>query len=422
MKIILLLCVVAAWCQLSFAQRTLTDRQWEEDLQFMVHRIDSVHPNVYRYVTKEEFQQQVEKVKENIPVSTDNEIITDLMGLITLVHDGHTRLHGNGLTRYWYPVRLEHFSDGYYITASAANYAEYIGSRVTHINGLPVDTVFARIRRITPHDNEAAQTYFAPLYLTMNSITTGLHITRDNGPLVLTIEGHTRKELTIEPITFTSGDDLSWYWRAYGIPGDSCINIMSQAKELPLYLRNYEKPFWFQPLPEKRAVYFGFNACEGDAGFGAFNRKLWNYIDSVSAEYLIVDLRNNFGGTNSILMPFIHALIKHDSINRKGHLFVLIGNKTFSAAVHCATWIEFHGHPIFVGEATAAGPNHYADPDFSYLPNSHILFMVSRYYWQNSWPWDDRTAIEPAYRVPLSSGDYFGYHDPVMKKVLEMIQ
>ena len=410
----------------SYSQRTLSDKQWIEDLAFMVNRLESVHPNPYINIKKEQFQIEVKHLKEKIPNYTDNEIIVEFLRIITLIKDGHTRLHGNNLTKKWYPIRIEQFSDGFYITASANKYAKYSGSKVIQINNYTVEEVFDKIKNITPHDNEFLQKYLSPMYLIMSSVVSGLHITDTSENLTFLIENsdHKQNKLLIESIEYKSNDDLGWYWKEYAIPYADYTNIMMHDKDLPLYLKNYNKPFWFEYIKDKNSVYFCFNECSdsNSESFENFNKGLWEFIDLRKVDSLIIDLRNNFGGTNSILKPLIHGIIKHNKINQEGHLFVIVGCKTFSAAMHCATWIEYHCNPIFVGEPTGASPNHFADADFSYLPNSKILLMVSKYYWQNSWPWDNRRYIEPKFRINLSSEDYFNYRDPVMEKILNVIR
>lgn len=407
-----------------FSQRTLSDEQWIEDIDFIIHRIDSVHPNPYLYISKDQFHSEISNLKLKIPVYSDNEIIVKLLQIITLIRDGHTRLHGNNLTKEWYPIRIEEFPDGYFITSCSNKYKEAIGSEVIRINNHPAGNVFEMTKSITPHDNEFSQKYFSPLLLTMTSVFSGFHINDSSGILKLYTKNIDNQEITlqIDPVEFKSADDLAWFWRQYGVPCESYSNIISGNNSVPLYLKNYDKPFWFEYLKKDTAVYFAFNECLGDNGFEKFNKDLWECIDSVKAKYLIIDLRNNFGGSNSILQPLIHEIIRHDEINQKGKLFVLIGRKTFSAAMHCATWIEYHCNPIFIGEPTGSAPNHFAGPDFSILPNSGILLMVSRYYWQNTWPWDKRAYINPLVRVDLTSFDYFNNRDPVLERVLNMIE
>lgn len=407
---------------LLFSQRVFTDKQWYEDLDFMMARLDSIHPNLYANIDKELLYKEKDILKEKIPKLSDDEIIAELLKIITKVKDGHTRLHGKRLTKTWYPIRIERFSDGYFITAIDKEHKSFVGSKVRTINEMPVEEVFRFLYDVTPHDNGYGQDYFAPMYLAMSSVVSGLHITgSSNEDLILVTENNNEK-IVLSPIEFATGDDLGWYWSDYGVPAADYYSILKADTILPLYLQNYNKPYWFKSLDEK-TVYFAFNECKNDnkESFEYFNKKLWNAIDSLNTEYLIIDLRNNFGGTNSILAPLIHEIIKHDKINQEGNLFVITGKKTFSAALHCATWIEFHCNPTFVGEPTGAAPNHYADPDFSFLPNSKILLMISKYYWQNTWPWDTREFIEPELKVSISSADYFNYKDPVIDVIYKYL-
>ncbi|MBU1095100.1 MAG: hypothetical protein KKB34_01355 [Bacteroidetes bacterium] len=407
---------------LLFSQRAFKDKQWYEDLDFMIARLESIHPNLYVNIDKKRLYEERDKLKEKIPELSDDEIIVELLKIVTKVKDGHTRLHGKRLTKTWYPIRIERFSDGYFITAIDKEHKLFVGSKVKTINGLAVEEVFKLLYDITPHDNDYGQEYFAPMYLSMSSIVRGLHLTvSSNKNLILVMENN-NKEIVLSQIEFTTGDDLGWYWSEYAVPTTDYYSILKADTILPIYLQNYHKPYWFKSLNEK-TLYFAFNECKNDneENFEDFNKKLWNTIDLLNIEYLIIDLRNNFGGTNSILEPLIHEIIKHDKINQKGNLFVITGKKTFSAALHCATWIEFHCNPTFVGEPTGAAPNHYADPDFSFLPNSKILLMVSKYYWQNTWPWDTREFIEPELKVNISSEDYFNYKDPAIDEIYKFI-
>jgi len=413
--------------QFSFSQRTLTDNQWIEDLDFMINRLDSIHPNLYANISREQMQESVSELKEKIPMLSDNEILVNLLKIVTIIQDGHTRLHGNNLTKKWYPLRIEKFSDGYFITVTTKEQSKFIGSKVVALNDHPIEIIFEDLKGITPHDNIYNQEYFAPMYLTMSSILSGLHVikfTDDKLIVSIKINGEKEGKLILNPIEFNSGDDLAWFWKDYAVPANEYSNILGIDSLLPLYLRNYNQPYWYDYIKGNNAVYFAFNECTNDENnkFESFNNKIWSFIDSVNAKYLIIDLRNNLGGSNSYLMPFLHEIIKHDDINKSGHLFIITSKKTFSAAMHCATWIEFHCNPIFVGEPTGASPNHYADPDFSLLPNSNILLMISKYYWQNSWPWDNRKYIEPTIKVNLSSVDYFNYKDPAIDEIFKHIK
>jgi hypothetical protein len=58
----------------------------------------------------------------------------------------------------------------------------------------------------------------------------------------------------------------------------------------------------------------------------------------------------------SLNRPLIHRLIRCDTINQWGKLFVVIGRRTFSAAMNLAVDLERHTRALFVGEPTGGAP------------------------------------------------------------------
>jgi hypothetical protein len=96
----------------------------------------------------------------------------------------------------------------------------------------------------------------------------------------------------------------------------------------------------------------------------------------------------------------------------------VIGRLTFSAAVNLAADLERHTETIFVGEPTAAPPNHYGETQRLILPSSGISILYSSLYWQSGRPDDQREWIEPALPAPLSSGDYAANRDPALEAIL----
>ena len=129
-------------------------------------------------------------------------------------------------------------------------------------------------------------------------------------------------------------------------------------------------PYWFQYLEDHNAIYFCFNNCEStkEKPFSDFLKELWTAVETKKPDKLIIDLRNNFGGTNDYLQPLIDGIILQKEINRKGYLFVMTGRKTFSAAMHCATWIEKVANPVFIGYSVF-------EADDSFLKSHMIILM-----------------------------------------------
>lgn len=408
--------------------RTLTDTQWLSDLDSLVHFMVTTHPNPFWRTSREDFDKQIAMVRDRIPHLSDSQVIVEFMRITAMVKDGHTQLLGDKLAGKWYPVRIELFSDGWFITSISKKYSEAYGAKVLKVGDINVEDVMNKIVEIVPADNEWGAKYFAPKYFMMSSVAQALGYADTNGLLEMEIaqkDGNIKiLKIIAEPYKSENAfyDMVAyWFWRKNAVPAADYINIMKRSPEtLPLLFQNYEKPYWFTYLPSYKTVYFGFNECQQDSNekFDAFCERLWKLVEGENPDKLIIDLRNNIGGTTDILRPLLHGIIRHKNLNKRGHLFVMIGRKTFSAALQCAVWLENESDPIFAGEPTAAAPNHNADAKFMTLPNSGINLMVSHLYWQKSKPDDARRWIEPQIRVPALSTDYFNCADPAIQAVL----
>src|SRR5262249_47578330 len=70
-----------------------------------------------------------------------------------------------------------------------------------------------------------------------------------------------------------------------------------------------------------------------------------------------LDMRWNGGGNNFLNEPLVNGLVQCRKVNRPGHLFVIAGRNTFSAAMCAAAQIDWHTKAVFVGEPTGSSPN-----------------------------------------------------------------
>ena len=151
-----------------------------------------------------------------------------------------------------------------------------------------------------------------------------------------------------------------------------------------------------------------------------FATRLTDYISRNKIQTLIIDLRFNSGGDNTLNRSLLHALIRSPELREPGSLFVITGRGTFSAAMMFAIDLEKHTNAIFVGEPTGASLNHYGDSRKVQLPNSGLTIRVSTLYWQYAGPNDKRLALQPHIPAELSSGDFDNGHDPAMAAILAL--
>lgn len=84
------------------------------------------------------------------------------------------------------------------------------------------------------------------------------------------------------------------------------------------------------------------------------------------------DLRHNPGGNFQKSRPIVEGIRKRRSINQKGHLFVITGRNTGSAATKTAAQLKTSTEAIIVGEDSRSNPNFSYNSEHFRLPNSRL--------------------------------------------------
>jgi hypothetical protein len=204
------------------------------------------------------------------------------------------------------------------------------------------------------------------------------------------------------------------------------IGLNTKARSaLPLYLRDRNKPYWLEHLPEARLVYMQYNAVanQKEESLNQFCRRMMAFVEANGAENLSIDLRHNGGGNGLLNRALIRELVRSDTINRKGHLFVILGRNTFSAAMSVATDLERQTECLFVGEPSCSGPNFRGQANPITLPYSGLRLSCASLYYQGALlSCDRRPWIAPDIVAELSSADEADNRDPALSAILDEIR
>lgn len=190
--------------------------------------------------------------------------------------------------------------------------------------------------------------------------------------------------------------------------------LLSAAKEEPLYRQKPTEQFWFTYLPDSETIYVNF---KGYDSLSDNVKKLFQLVDANRTKKLVIDMRQNGGGDfTKVREQLIPAIKQRSVINQKGHLFVIVGRRTFSAAMTNA--IDFHKetNAILVGEPIGERPNSYQENDEIKLPNSGIVVSYSTKYYK--FLDEDIPAVMPDKRIDPNWGDYKSGRDAVMDWII----
>lgn len=334
------------------AESSLTrDERWRQDLRCLVETLPRVHKNAFFQISREEFHQAAARLDAAIPALRDHEIVVGMARLTAMIGDAHTAL--SVLTRRPVsdsnPISLNWFQDGLYATAVSAEYPRALGARLLTVGGASVQEACTAVAEVISHENEAMLKSLAPSFLVTAEV---LHATKLVSSVDEAIFGFEdaggRFELSMIPVALdqVAGGQSSIQWLTAPDPA---------AIQPPLYLRQRRLYYWYEYLPEHRAIYFQYNSCRDmpERKFSDFARELLDFVDGNPVERFIVDLRLNGGGNSAILRPLIQGLRRRPSINRPGRLFIIIGRRTFSSAILNALELRNRTHAVLVEPVAA---------------------------------------------------------------------
>jgi hypothetical protein len=395
------------------------DQRWQFDLDYLVDEAKRLHAAPERFAFMPQFDTAAAALRREIPRLDDETMIARMRALVVSLDDGHTGVYFDNALRT--PVGLFWFKDGVFVTRDfmaateplAPGDTTLLGSRVTAIEGVPVDIALQRVGTYVARDNEMGVRAVAPFYLGHRPILKAAGLLSDTAALRMTVQTRNGKSRTVT-LPFVPGNSLTS--RANRLPGDSTTR--------PLYLQRMNTPYWMTVLPEARAVYFQFNSVrnEQNTQIPQFAKQLTQLLDSSRATTLIVDIRHNGGGNSYLFPPFIKSMIVFREKSPDNKVFVITGRNTFSAAQNFATAIDQWVGATFVGEPSGSRANFVGESSGFQLPATRTRANIS-WRWHQYGQWTDhRKWLAPAMPAELSSADYFGGKDPALEAILAIIR
>ena len=259
---------------------------------------------------------------------------------------------------------------------------------------------------IIPHENDAQIKNKLGSLLTRTDLLFGLGLIPDPAGTTLSFvdKGGVEQTVAMEPIPMSGRP--AW------------LLDLSPTEDAPLYRQRSGEHYWFHYLEESGTLYVKYNACRNmpDRPFSVFTQEVFGFLDSHDVRRMAIDLRQNGGGNSAIFAPFLAKIKKRASINRKGHLYVLIGRRTFSSAVLNALHLKNQTAAIFAGEPTGGKPNHFGEIKVFQLPNSKLPIQYSTKYFTISK--EDTPSLRPDIPVKVNCRDYLSKTDPVLEAVI----
>ncbi len=415
----LLLSLLLFWTLGATAQTTLTPADWQSDLRFLQNTVHQDYPFLFKKVTASDWDAAVEKLHQDIPALQPHEILAGFARIVALFGYGHTDLSWSRapVQAHIVPLNLYWFSDGIYVEGCRKDFADALGARLLKVEGVPVEKALAAVRPLVPVENEQ---YFKAYGLDFLLNPEALHAQGVTKSLKKTVtlqlerDGKTF-EKTVEAVpTFR-------FPRKYSLvaPDSDWLSVRDRTTT-PFYLKNLDKIYYFEYLPEQKTVYVRHSQIqdEKDEPIPAFYQRVFDFVEKNDVERLVLDVRLNGGGNNYKNKAVVTGLIRCEKINQPGKLFVLIGRRTFSACQNLVNELHNYTNAIFVGEPTGENINFYGDNRRVELPKSKIPVFLSFAWWQDKPQWENADWLAPHIAVEQSFDDYRTNRDPVLDAAL----
>lgn len=407
-RFLALLTVMIACCA---AHAQQTTEQWQQDLDTLAEQLLTRHPNFYTKHTVEEFEDALDAVYAKLDTHDDQQIVMELGRLVALGGDAHTTIgFGNiGAGMHRLAIQCVVLDDGVFVNAALDSRKDLIGKRVVSINTVPIDEVIDRVSVLFAFENNSKKIGTAAAYATLLPALRAVGIIEDHRASSVPVELEFEAEI--------KSIDLEC---AATQAGQRWVSFVQQLPQpWPLAYRKQSGYYASEFIAEHRAMYVAYNRCREaeDLPMARFVEFIMSKSDELDAQRIIIDLRFNGGGDETVIWPLWQALEKSDRFKDKGDIIGLISRQTFSSAMSNSHQLRDNCGAVLIGEPTGGKPNHFGQLSSFTLPNSGVSINHSTRWFQKVE--GDPDAVIPDLLVPWRSEALFGGIDETLDTALD---
>lgn len=349
---------------------------WHEDLT-VARDVFLQKDRSYSAATRQAAYEEIERTRTRVDHLTDQQIVASLARAAALSDNAHTRAYLLRNRSYWrrYPLRIWRFSDGWHVVATRTQGIPLVGGRLTHIQRVPVDQAFEKVRTLYA-GNAAWADYMASYTLTSPDALLGVGlIDEELAEFSVQIDGVSRSvRLDAEPLDPRTGPEESWWFLSPQHPAAAGWTHVLAARNLPPALTSPELNYSYARC-DREVLYVRYNRSADSPGHEtvrAFSERLLTAIATQPPRKLVLDLRFNTGGNLELAQPLMDALAQSRLGSEPGRLAVLVGSSTFSAGITAAASLRSRSKANLIGAHPGDRPDFWSEGGNVMLPNSGI--------------------------------------------------
>lgn len=385
---------------------------WQEDITYLNKKIQKEFSS-FNPIVKSAFSVNSNHLKEELS-DLDNETIAIKIGkLVAELQDGHTEMSILQSTANFkrLPIGMYFFEEKLHVFAAQEHYTNLIGTEVIKVGEKTIPEIFNLLKTIMAYDNDYEIYHAGPSFLTLPTVLYFLGITTDESVTNFTFRDESDVVITknIEPVSLADFNNRAW----------KTIKEINSVEELND--KNSDKNYWFEYLAKEKTMYFYFGRVNNQKGRPSLKKiitRMFDEIDKVSPNKLIIDLRDNNGGNNNKSRPLIEALKKRAFLNKKGRVYVITGRRTFSAAMVTSIFLKKETNALIVGEPSRGHPNKSDNVEYMNLPNSNLEIEYTtkvKKHWEEL---GDLNHVPVDVEIAPNFKDYISGEDSVLNYIL----
>lgn len=344
------------------AAEPLTAAQKQADLDLFYATLRERHPSLYANTPEEAFLSKKADLEGRLDGISDLDFTFELQSLAALVGDSHTSATlSSDVGMRFFPISLNWYEGAWVLTTVDAAHASKLGETVSALNGYTMEEVLARFSTFVSADNEVKLRRQARQIIYAENILSFLGLAESGAPLELTLMDAAGRESVI---TLEAYDPEA-------LEGVELSRLSASVPQKPITAPAKGKYYDALPL-DQHTYYIQYNRCQEDPelpmeGFAA---QVQSDLESGAYSQILLDLRNNGGGSDGVLVPILNLLAPMVRDGRV-QLCGLIGETTFSSAVINAVMIREMGG-ILAGSPTSGSVDHFGSVGSFELPNSGL--------------------------------------------------
>lgn len=341
-----------------------TAAERREDLEFLYQTLERAHPDLFANTPEEQFLERKAAIEAGLEEADDFTFALELQSLTALAEDSHTTLAlGGSMSQavHYYPMSLLHRDGSWYLSAVPAEHRALLGREVTAVNGRSMEEIVEAFGAVLSADNGVKLRRQYRQSCNVAEFYEYLELSQAGEPLKLTLaEGET---LVLSPV---SAEELAQ------------ADLVRLSDGLPQPVTGIQERFYLAFPLDKGTYYIQYNSCREDPELPmeTFAAQVERDLSAGRYQRVVVDLRNNGGGSDGVIWPLLQVLRRAMDQGMEG--VGLIGETTFSSAIINAVELQEMGMAL-VGEPASGSVDHFGSVRSGQLPNSGLRLEPRAY-------------------------------------------